>query len=97
MWDGWVSRFDAWGFYAPWFLGVIAALEALGGLLVFVPRTAAYGAGLIGAIMLGAAYTHASTGIGSPMQVVPQLIFCAAVLYLRWPDRLGSSGSADAD
>ncbi len=86
QWDGWVSRFEMWG-YAPWFLGVIAVLEALGGVMVLVPRFAAYGAGLIGAIMLGGAYTHLSTGIGSPMQVAPQIVVAAAVLALRWPDR----------
>jgi uncharacterized membrane protein YphA (DoxX/SURF4 family) len=89
-WDAFVSRFEAWG-YAPWFLILIGVLEALGGALVFVPRLAAYGAALIGSIMLGAAYTHASTGIGSPVQVVLPLVFCAAVLYFRWADRWGGA------
>jgi len=86
QWDGWMSRFEMWG-YAAWFLGLIAVLEAVGGLLVLLPRTAAYGAILIGVIMLGAAYTHASTGIGNPTQVALPLLFCAAVGALRWPDR----------
>ena len=86
QWDGWVSRFEMWG-YAAWFLALIAILEGVGGVMVLVPRIAAYGAGLIGAIMLGAAYTHWSTGIGQVSQVVPQLIVCGAVLLLRWRDR----------
>ncbi len=86
QWDGWVSRFEMWG-YAAWFLAVVAVLEALGGVLVLLPKTAAYGASLIGAVMLGAAYTHASTGIGSPTQVAIPILVCAAVVALRWKDR----------
>jgi len=86
MWDGWLSRFEMWG-YAAWFLALIAALEAVGGGLVLIPRTASYGAALIGVIMLGAAYTHATSGIGSPAQVAGPLIFCVAVAALRWRDR----------
>lgn len=89
-WDGWMSRFEMWG-YAAWFLALIAVLEAVGGLLVLVPRLASYGATLIGVIMLGAAYTHATTGIGSPTQVALPLLFCAAVAALRWTDRWRSS------
>lgn len=90
QWEGWMSRFEMWG-YAAWFLAVIAVLEAAGGLLVLIPKTAAYGAGLIGVIMLGAAYTHASTGIGSPAQVAVPLLFCVAVAALRWEDRWRSA------
>lgn len=90
QWDGWMSRFESWG-YAAWFLALIAVLEAVGGLLVLYPRTSSYGAILIGTIMLGAAYTHASTGVGSPLQVAVPLVFCAAVTLLRWPDRLRST------
>ena len=78
QWDGWASRFDSWG-YAAWFLGVIAVLEALGGLMVLVPRTATYGAMLIGVVMLGAVYTHASTGIGSPMKSPRSTSKCRAM------------------
>ena len=86
QWDGWMSRFESWG-YAAWFLVLIAVLEAVGGLLVLVPRTSSYGALGIAVIMVGAAYTHASTGVGSPLQVAVPLLFCAAVAALRWPDR----------
>ncbi len=86
QWDGWTGRFEAWG-YAAWFLALIAGLEIVGGVMVLFPRLASFGAALIAVIMVGAAYTHASTGIGSPANVVVHLLFCAAVGTLRWPDR----------
>ena len=53
FWGVWFPR---WG-YADWFMWVIGAGEVLGGLLLFVPRTAAYGAAILIVIMLGALYT----------------------------------------
>ena len=61
--------FANWG-YASWFVIVIGGLETLGGVLVFVPRLASYGAMVIAVVMMGAAYTHASTAIGSPVRRV---------------------------
>jgi|SRR5262245_38843301 len=54
----WAHKFTRWG-YPDGFYMVIGALEALGGLLLLVPRLTSYGATLLGAIMIGAAATHA--------------------------------------
>ena len=64
--DNMVARFENWGYSAE-FAVVIGVLEMLGGLLVLIPKLAIYGAILIGILMLGAIYTHLSTGIGSPL------------------------------
>jgi uncharacterized membrane protein YphA (DoxX/SURF4 family) len=95
MWEGWASRFDDWG-YAAWFLVVIAVGETVGGALVLVPWFAAYGASMLGVIMLGAVYTHWSTGIGEPTQGLFPLLFCIGVVALRWRDRWRPQGGVAA-
>jgi len=54
----WARNFARWG-YPDGFYMVIGALELAGGLLLIVPRLASYVATLLGAIMIGAAATHA--------------------------------------
>jgi putative oxidoreductase len=54
----WVARFRGWGYPEHVFLAVGAA-EVLGAILLAIPRTRAYGAVLLMAIMIGAAATHA--------------------------------------
>jgi putative oxidoreductase len=51
------EKFAAFG-YPPGFHYVVGALEILGGLLLFVPRAAFYGAVVLAVIMAGAVYTH---------------------------------------
>ena len=76
------------------FLVLSLIYPALCGALILIPRFAAWGAAALSVILLGAVYTHASTGIGSAFQVAPHLAFCAAVLWLRWPDRWLPGGKA---
>ena len=78
--------FANWG-YASWFVIVIGGLETLGGVFVFVPRLASYGAMVIAVVMMGAAYTHASTGIGSPVGALIIIGLAAILARLRWADR----------
>jgi uncharacterized membrane protein YphA (DoxX/SURF4 family) len=54
----WARNFSRWG-YPDGFYMVIGALEIGGAMLLVVPKAASYGAVLLGAIMVGAAATHA--------------------------------------
>ena len=60
----WIKRFTHWG-YPRWSLALIGLLEVSGAILLLVPRFAAYGVGVLIAIMLGAAYTHVANGEGT--------------------------------
>src|SRR5262245_2886095 len=53
----WARKFAGWG-YPSGFYMVIGALEAIGGVCLFVPRIATYAAALLGVIMIGALATH---------------------------------------
>lgn len=86
MAEGWIQRFASWG-YAPWFLYVTAALELVGGALLFVKRLAAYGAVIIGVVMTGATYTHVASGIGTPAASLVFLLLAGLLTWLRWADR----------
>lgn len=68
-----VAKFKDWG-YSSNFMLMIGILEIVGGIMVLVPRVAFYGALLLTAIMIGAIYTHLSTGIGSPAFAIFLLI-----------------------
>ena len=54
----WAIKFERWG-YPDGFYMVIGALELAGGVLLLVPRLSSYAAALLGAILIGAAATHA--------------------------------------
>ena len=70
----WERRFARWG-YPDGFYMVIGVLEALGGLLLFVPRLTSYAAGMLGIIMIGASLTHFVHGESA--RVLPPLTFLA--------------------
>ena len=57
----WAIKFERWG-YPDGFYMVIGALELAGGVLLLVPSVSSYAAALLGAILLGAAATHALHG-----------------------------------
>ena len=54
---------------------VVGVLEALGGLMLFVPRLASYAAAMLGIIMIGASLTHFVHG--EMHRVAPPLIYFA--------------------
>lgn len=54
----WPRHFARWG-YPDGFYLVIGALEVGGAMLLLAPKLSSYGAALLGAIMAGAAATHA--------------------------------------
>ncbi len=78
-----VVNFTRWGFPNKFYL-LIGALELLGAIGLVVPRSSAYAAmGLI-AVMLGAAVTHITHGeiMMLPMPLVPMLLL-GVVAYAR--------------
>lgn len=83
-----VEAFEGWG-YSTGFLVLIGVLEGLGGLMMFVPRLATWGAGLLVVVMLGAIYTHLSSGIGSPTFAIVALLLAAVAGALRKDQAIG--------
>ena len=74
----WTPAFERWG-YPVWFRYLIGGLETVGGALLFVPRTATYGAGMLIPVMLGAFVTRLNDGrIGDVISVV------VYVMLLLW-------------
>jgi uncharacterized membrane protein YphA (DoxX/SURF4 family) len=53
----WPAMFKAWGLPSGFHL-IVGVAELLGGLLLFVPRLAAYAAAILAAVMVGACLTH---------------------------------------
>jgi uncharacterized membrane protein YphA (DoxX/SURF4 family) len=80
-----VERFEGWG-YSGGFARVVGIVETIGALIVLVPSLAAYGALLIATVMLGAIYTHLSTGIGGPETAAQMLVLAGALIALRARD-----------
>jgi uncharacterized membrane protein YphA (DoxX/SURF4 family) len=62
--------------YPGWFATLIGVIELVGGLLLLVPRVAAYAAGAIAVVMAGAVFTHLRAG------EVPQSLFPLGLLIL---------------
>ena len=60
----WARDFSRWG-YPAWFRIVVAVAEIVAFVSLLIPRTAAYGAGLFGVVMIGAIFTHAAHGEAS--------------------------------
>ena len=80
-------QFLEWG-YDSQFAFQVGIAEIIGGLLLLIPKTTSIGAILLAGLMIGAIYTHLSTGIGSP--VFPAvLLVCAVILcIMRWPESI---------
>lgn len=62
---------------------VIGVLEVVAALLVLVPRTSLYGAALIVAIMVGALFSHLTSGVGSPVAAILALVLASTVAAAR--------------
>ncbi|MDH3627330.1 MAG: DoxX family protein [Acidobacteriota bacterium] len=63
---------------------LIGILEVIGAILVFIPRTALFGAGLIFVVMLGAVASHLISGSGSPVPALIALLMAGFVGSLRF-------------
>ena len=77
------EHFAGWGF-PGWFMYLTGAIELVSGVLLFIPRVAAFGAALLVGTMIGAAathLTHADAANVAPSLVM--LVLSAVVLYAR--------------
>lgn len=81
--SGWAVAFRHWG-YPDWFRVTIGVMELSGVALMLLGRTAAFGALLIMAVMLGGMATHLIFDGGRNMtsEVVP-LVLSSIVFVLR--------------
>jgi putative oxidoreductase len=82
-----IALFDKIGF-GQWFRYFTAGLEVIGAILVLVPRTAGFGATLLGMIMVGAIEIHLLITGGNPVPSIVLLVMAVAVtwyheLYLK--------------
>jgi len=87
--SGWAKAFRFWG-YPLWFRILIGVVELGAALLLVWPRTAAYGAVLIIAVMLGGMGTHIFVE-HNPARVTSelgQLVFASIILAGRWRSRI---------
>lgn len=84
------EKFAAWG-YPQGFHIVVGVLEILGGLMLFLPRTAFYGAVVLAVIMAGAVYTHAVPD-QNPAAAVWPLAFLVALVVLALARRPRAGG-----
>jgi putative oxidoreductase len=75
----WAIKFERWG-YPDGFYMVIGALELAGGVLLVVPRVSSYAAALLGAILIGAAATHALHHEAA--RVAPPLMWLAVMALI---------------
>jgi len=84
---GWSWAFRNWGF-PVWFRIAIGVIETGAAALLFVPRTAPYGAATIIAVMLGAIATTVSHGrLQHAVPATVSLVVAGIVLALRWKAR----------
>lgn len=77
--------FAHWG-YPAWFGVLTGIIELACGLLLFVPRFAAYAAGLLVAVMIGATFTHIRAGEMEHLWPPLALMALSAIIaFLRRP------------
>jgi putative oxidoreductase len=70
--------------YAPWFLTVVGVCETLGAIGLLIPRLAAFAAGGLSIIMVGAVYTLVSHHMTKELPVPIVVFFLLMLLiYLR--------------
>ena len=88
--DAMTERFvSQWGLPA-WLVPITGTMEALGGLLVLVPRVSSYGAVLIFAAMAGATGTHLVHG--ELHRFAFPLVFAVLAVLVGWARRRDAIG-----
>jgi putative oxidoreductase len=78
-----VENFAHIGF-GQWFRYLTGTLEVLGGIIILIPSLSAFGALLLGCIMIGAIATHLFLIGGSPIPAAILLVLCATVLAAQF-------------
>jgi uncharacterized membrane protein YphA (DoxX/SURF4 family) len=74
-----IDRFTYWG-YPAWFLLVVGAAEVVGAALLILPKTALYGAIVLGAVMAGAVFTHVRYAEWFPALFVVIVLFLLSMV-----------------
>jgi uncharacterized membrane protein YphA (DoxX/SURF4 family) len=86
--QAWVRMFEGWG-YPDWLRLGVGGVEVAGAVLLLIPRTAVYGAAVLGVVMLGALYTHAAEGAWTQCGVPLVLL---GLLSIAWRRKVRSGG-----
>lgn len=83
---GTAKLFEHFG-YPAWFGTVIGVVEILGGIGLFIPRSAKFAAGILGVVMIGAVVSHIR------VDELPRALFVAVLLgilgligVVRWKE-----------
>ena len=83
--------------YAGWFATVIGVVEVLGGISLVIPRISHVGAGVLGAVMLGAAYSHLQAAEWNRVAFTVVLFATLVIIGMaRWKNLQRKTGSAPA-
>ena len=85
--------------YSDEFRILIGVLEVAGAVGLMAPRLASWAAGGLAAIMLGAVYTHLSSGVPGVRTAATTLVLCLFVAYARraaalWPGAASAGPAA---
>lgn len=94
IWGGhdWSQNFELWG-YPPWFRVIVGWVEVLGAILLVVPRTSLFAAGVLAVTMAGAAYTQLLHGTMRDAFIpLALMLMLASVVALRWPHPTTETG-----
>ena len=83
--EDYMAKFKDWGYDSDFAL-VVGVIELLVGLLLLFPRTTTVGSVIGFVVMLGAIYTHLSTGIGKPWLAIILALICLMLIIMRWPE-----------
>ena len=75
------DMFVDWG-YPAWFALVVGAVEAIGGILLVIPRTLRFGVFLLTVVMVGAAATHLLNS--EAIQILRPAAFGCALWLALW-------------
>jgi len=83
VWGPW---FDTWG-YPAGFMSLVGGIELVGAILLLVPATAAYAAGVLIVVMLGALVTVVTMESGqfTPPPILMHLVGLSILLWFRRP------------
>lgn len=91
-----IRGFNNWG-YSTAFLFFIGVMESVCGILLIPRKTAAYGAIMPITVMIGAAYTHITSGIESPVPALVNIALLLLILSKRLPNSIPRSLNKSGD
>jgi uncharacterized membrane protein YphA (DoxX/SURF4 family) len=82
------AAFELWGYSTPFML-FIGVVELIGAVLLLWPRSATWGAALLGLEMVGALYTCLATGLGMVALPATCLVVLVSLAWMRRDRALG--------